>query len=266
MKILQSFIIIVLTITFLGSCKKSTKETHTVKHEEIKQHQHAKKPHWSYTGEENPENWSHISEKYRACGGSSQSPINIEENTVEKLTTKHTLTVNYNLSKVHIVNNGHTEKFDVSDNNSIIFDGKTYQLKQFHMHSNSEHTVNNKHYPLEVHFVNKAANNEYAVIAVFFEEGEASPFFNTFLKDLPKKVGEYEEKGTFKIHQILPKTEHFYHYKGSFTTPPCTEIVEWIVLKEKLTASKNQLESLHTLLHDNYRPVQSLNDRKIELQ
>ncbi len=241
---------------FLMSCN-------SLHHAESHKENHA---HWSYTGEENPDNWSHISEKYKACEGSIQSPINIDVSKVKAAKKTHTLNVNYNTSKVNIVNNGHTEQFNIGAGNDLTFDGKTYQLKQFHMHSLSEHTIDGQHSPLEVHFVNKAEDNTYAVISVLFEKGDASPFFQHFLNNLPKKEGEYTEENSFDIHEMLPSTEHFYHYNGSFTTPPCTEVVEWIILTEKLTASKAQLDKLHHLLHDNYRPVQPVNDRTIDAQ
>ena len=222
--------------------------------------------HWSYTGEENPANWSHLSEEYKACEGSAQSPININDKAVASLKKGHLLEINYNSSKINIVNNGHTEQFNIDEGNDLIFDGKKYDLKQFHLHSLSEHTINGEHLPLEVHFVNKAEDGTYAVIAVLFEKGKKSSFFTSFLKKLPVNKGAYQDEHLFDIHQVLPETKHFYHYKGSFTTPPCTEVVEWIVLKEKMTASKAQLEELRHLLHDNYRPIQAVNTRTVEVQ
>ena len=36
---------------------------------------------------------------------------------------------------------------------------------------------------------------------------------------------------------------HYYHYKGSLTTPPCYETVKWLVLKPKLRASNYQVNT-----------------------
>jgi len=250
--------IILLALLSFASCKS----INNVSKKEATEH----KTHWSYTGEEGPNNWSHISEKYKDCAGSAQSPINIDESKTIPAKKAHHLNVNYQNSDINIINNGHTVQFNISKGNTIELDGKKYELKQFHMHSLSEHTINGEHLPLEIHFVNKADDGTYAVIGVFYEEGETSPFFDTFLNHFPKKVGEFKKAGTFNINQVLANTQHFYHYSGSFTTPPCTEIVEWIVLKDKKTASKKQLEKLHHLLHDNFRPVQNLNGRVVENQ
>ena len=245
----------------LFSCKTQQKVSgHKENNHETKQ------VHWSYTGENNPGNWSHISEKYIACNGNSQSPIDIVESATVEPSKKNTLVMNYTQSLIDILNNGHTEEFVISNGNSLQFNGKTYTLKQFHMHTLSEHTVNGKHYPLEIHFVNKAEDNTYAVISVLVQEGTASPFLKNYLSHFPSHKGEYKQDGKFNIMSVLPNTKHFYHYKGSFTTPPCTEAVDWIVLKEHPSASKEQLEKLHQLMHDNFRPIQALNNRKIEVQ
>ncbi len=221
--------------------------------------------HWSYTGEESPEHWSNISNEYKACDGDQQSPINIDTKTVSG-SAKHVLDLNYSSSAVDIINNGHTEEFVTTGENYLIFDGKRFDLKQFHMHTLSEHTLDGKHFPLELHFVNKAEDGTYAVISVLVEEGMESDFFAHYLSKFPKEEGEYKADETFTFYEVMSCNEHYYHYKGSFTTPPCTEVVDWIILKEPLTASKKQLEALHQLMGDNYRPTQPLNHRKIEAQ
>ena len=249
-------VLLALSTLLLMSCGAMH---HKVIHQE-------KNIHWSYAGDGNPENWSYISEAYKDCGGKAQSPINIETQKVKQVLDKHSLKINYNSSKVNIVNNGHTVQFNISAKNNLIFNGKSYELKQFHLHSLSEHTIDSKYSPLEVHFVNKATDNTYAVISVLFKEGDVSPFFEKFLSKLPKKEGKYSEDQSFVIREMLSQTSQFYHYKGSFTTPPCTEVVEWIVLTERLTASKTQLDQLHALLDNNYRPTQLINKREVELQ
>ena len=255
----NTIITLTITLLLLFSCK-TQQVSHTNKNHK-KQH-----THWSYTGENNPSNWSHIKEEYITCSGTSQSPINIESSQTTTPIVKNTLNVNYHESKIDIVNNGHTEEFVISKGNTIIFNGKEYELKQFHMHTVSEHTINGKHFPLEIHFVNKANDGTYAVISLLVEEGKESTFLNTYISHFPKEEGEYTERGSLKVINILPNTTHYYHYKGSFTTSPCTEAVEWILLKEHPTASKKQLERLHQLMHDNYRPLQAVNNRKIEVQ
>lgn len=260
MKIIK-FTIVFAVISLFISCKTNQKTT-THKETTTAQHKEHHKKHWSYVGETNPGHWSNISEKYKACSGKKQSPIDIEDAQVVTKKQPNVLKVNFGKTKTDIINNGHTIEFTVDKGNYLSFNGKKYELKQFHMHSLSEHMLNHKHFPLELHFVSKADDGTYAVIAVFFKEGKASPFFTKFLDKLPVKEGEvYKSNSLFKLNDVLADTNHFYHYNGSFTTPPCTEIVEWILLKEPKTASKEQLDKLHNLLKDNYRPIQPLNGR-----
>ncbi len=259
--------ILFVVISLFVSCKTSQKSTsHKESTSTSQQVEHHKK-HWSYVGENDPNHWSNISEEYKACSGKKQSPIDIEDAVVVTKKQPNVLKVNFGNTKTDIINNGHTIEFKVDKGNYVTFNGKKYELKQFHMHSLSEHTLNHKHFPLEIHFVSKADDGTYAVIAVFFKEGKASPFFSKFLDKLPAKEGEvFKSNTSFDLKDVLADTKHFYHYNGSFTTPPCTEIVEWILLKEPKTASKEQLDKLHSLLKDNYRPVQKLNGRVEDVQ
>jgi len=62
---------------------------------------------------------------------------------------------------------------------------------------------------------------------------------------------------------ILPSSKDHWHYLGSLTTPPCTQIVEWYLLKEPVSISSKQLKKFHSLYNGNARPVQKLNNRVI---
>ena len=37
--------------------------------------------------------------------------------------------------------------------------------------------------------------------------------------------------------------ESFYHYSGSLTTPPCTEVVTWVVFDKPIVAGPRQIEA-----------------------
>jgi carbonic anhydrase len=64
--------------------------------------------------------------------------------------------------------------------------------------------------------------------------------------------------------ELMPKKHDYYRFSGSLTTPPCSEGVNWLVLKHPVNASQTQIEQLHAAMgHDNARPVQPLNARII---
>ena len=58
----------------------------------------------------------------------------------------------------------------------------------------------------------------------------------------------------------------YYKYVGSFTTPPCTEGVLWMVLRSPVALSEAQIARFRAIIHGNNRPVQPLNGRSIVTQ
>ena len=47
-------------------------------------------------------------------------------------------------------------------------------------------------------------------------------------------------------------------------TPPCSEAVWWLVIKEPVTVSKDQIEKFVRIMqHRNNRPIQLLNERPV---
>ena len=84
------------------------------------------------------------------------------------------------------------------------------------------------------------------------------------LNDLSEKVGDRRQlHEMFNPGELFPKKLDYYRFEGSFTTPPCTEGVRWIVLKVPVTASKEQIEKMHKIMGNNNRPVQPLKARVI---
>lgn len=66
------------------------------------------------------------------------------------------------------------------------------------------------------------------------------------------------------INLLLPEDRTYWRFSGSLTTPPCSEGVTRIVLKQPMTLSAGQLEKFrHTIHPANNRPVQPLNGRVI---
>ncbi len=220
--------------------------------------------HWSHhAGEDGPENWKNLCDGFSDCGGQAQSPVDIKSDALKSPAGLQAITVNYGTSMVHIINNGHTVQFNVSGEHTAMLDGKEYKLLQFHYHALSEHTIDGRHYPLEVHFVHKHSDADFAVIGVMFEKGAANPLFDKYLAHFPQSRGDYKATETFEPAALLPADMSYYHYQGSLTTPPCSEVVNWYVLKTPVTASERQLEAFAKILDNNYRPVQPLNGREV---
>ena len=219
--------------------------------------------HWTYEGVEGPEHWDDLCVGYVSCGGRSQSPVDIVNVVADAGLSA--IAANYHESATHILNNGHTIVFNYDAGSEITVNGEVYKLLQFHFHTLSEHTVNGQHYPMEVHLVHEnETTGKLAVIGVFFEEGAENELLKKYMGHLPEHHDEtYEATDLFAAADLLPAGDGYYTYPGSLTTPPCSEIVTWLVMKGHITASHDQILEIETLEHENNRPVQTLYSRAI---
>lgn len=215
---------------------------------------------WSYTGSTAPAHWANLDAQYAACEGQNQSPINISETVNAALTP---LEFSYEAEVQQIIQNEHTLQLNVKEGAFVLLDGQPFQLKQFHIHTPSENTLLGKQYPMELHLVHVNAAGELAVVALMYEEGSENQALKTLQKlaALPQAT---KKKVTFQAASLLPKQLEYYRFNGSLTTPPCTEGVRWIVLKDIQQASKAQLQIFSQMFqHGNSRPVQPQNARLV---
>lgn len=67
------------------------------------------------------------------------------------------------------------------------------------------------------------------------------------------------------IEELHPLPEEFYAYNGSLTTPPCSEGLRWFVFAEPDQLSSEQLDAITSVLPDNARPLQPLNEHELLL-
>ncbi|ALJ04243.1 carbonate dehydratase [Pseudalgibacter alginicilyticus] len=242
------------------SCKHENKITHTP--------EAAHSQHWSYTGETSPEHWVEI-EKNSDCNGKYQSPINIIDKDTDSVKTKDNLKILYSpttlLSKV--INNGHSIQFDFEAGDSISYKNEIFHLKQIHFHEPSEHKINGIIYPIEMHLVHLSKTGKITVLGILGEEGNQSPLFEFFESFIPLENG-----ATKDIHQkidlssLFLEDKNYYSYDGSLTTPPCTENVNWVVFKQPIILSVDEVIKLkNNMPLNNYRNEQALNNRIVKL-
>ncbi len=213
---------------------------------------------WGYHGEHAPEFWGKVS---ATCAqGQNQSPIDIS--SVTKAELKH-LQFDYSGQAVSVTNNGHTLQASISEKNTLSVDGQVFELKQFHFHTPSENHVDGKSYPLEAHYVHSDAAGHLAVVSLFFKLGEANPNLEKLLAVAPKSEANAELTKPFDVAALLPKEKQYYRFNGSLTTPPCSEGVRWLVLKQPLSISEFQVEKFEQLMGHNNRPIQPINARVV---
>ena len=226
---------------------------------------------WGYDLFGGPACWSMVCGN-DGCLGSKQSPINIV-NPVTVTDLPDLTFGQLHPTTTKIIYNGSTIEFE-QEPGTYLTNGKTasglaedYTLGQFHFHAKSEHQVSGNNAPLEAHLVCRSVwRNEYIVVSVMIEEGASNPFLAQFVNHLPKiKDQTYTDEALeYNAFDLLPLNKSYFTYTGSLTTPPCSEVVKWIVMENKVQATKAEIEAFTSILKNNSRPVQALNGRTIK--
>ncbi|XP_060201430.1 carbonic anhydrase Nec1-like isoform X1 [Lycium barbarum] len=225
-----------------------------------------------------PSKWGELKKEWETCNcGKMQSPIDISSCNV-KIQRKLDHKKIYKPCNSTIKNRGHAISLQWhGDAGSIWMNGTKYSLLQIHWHSPSEHTINGRRYALELHMVHQSTdekvNNKIVVNAVLYKLGLPDPFLFTLgrhIFSMMDQEGAERNLGMINPNYIANMhSKRYYEYKGSLTTPPCTEGVTWIVNNKVQTVSIFQVMLLRKAVLDyaesNARPQQPLNNRQINL-
>jgi len=227
-----------------------------------------RKPHWGYTGAIGPDAWSKLSSEFATCAkGRRQSPIDLVDRDFSTLNLEQ-VKFDYAPAAFQVVHNGHTVEVRPAGANQIVARSKNYKLLQFHFHHPAEERFNGKGFALDAHFVHRAEDGELAVVTVLFEEGSANPELQRLWDYMPLDSNDSLRSGegvTFNPVSMLPSDRSKYlQYIGSLTTPPCTEGVVWIVLRQPVSASAEQIALFRKMVGMNARPTQPVNGRLIK--
>jgi carbonic anhydrase len=161
-----------------------------------------------------------------------------------------------------IVNNGHTVQIDVGPGSWLRVGDDNFQLLQFHFHSPSEHQINGELFPLEGHFVHQNASGTLAVVGVLFRSGE----WNTDLARIGSAAPEeFNQPEAIDLNianlDLYRNHDSYYRYDGSLTTPPCTEGLQWYVLKDPGYIAPEQAAQFVQLIGEDARGPQPINAR-----
>ena len=210
--------------------------------------------------------------------GLLQSPINILSEHSEE--GEHNVTFNFKDKIDKVQNLGHTVQLDFEPGSTVHVDDKTFDFKQIHFHTPAEHLIDGITYPMEMHVVNTLAGQaeedttEYLVFSFLFKMGKENEFIKEFIGLIPGDKNESEDisTGTVNLRNLItynpaynPKEvlKSYFFYKGSLTTPPYTESVNWYVMKTVIDAAPEQIQQINKIEGDNARHVQALYDRSV---
>ncbi len=213
-----------------------------------------------------PEAWGTLPGNETCSTGQTQSPIELPSGVA----TSHLADLNFNYdtqAEYHVVNNSRTVEQEFLDGNPggyiTLESGLSYELKQFHFHSPVEHTINGlNNVQMEMHLVHETADAQVAVVAIMIEQGaansELAPIWNN-AASLMVEGGTFSSSQTFNINGLLPTDTSHFKYGGSFTTPPCTEGVEWRVMKKPITMSQDQINAFIAIRNNSCCPINGNN-------
>jgi len=218
--------------------------------------------HWSYEGGAGPAKWGDLEAANQACSiGSQQSPIDIGPTIKSQLPT---LKLSWGRSADTIVNNGHTIQLNFAEGSTLKLGDTTYKLLQVHFHRPSEHLIHGKNFPMEAHFVHRADSGGLAVVGVMLAEGKPNATFGKIVASMPATEGPaVKADAAINPNGLLPAKLGYYRYPGSLTTPPCSEVVEWLVLSEPMQVAASDVAGFAKLYPMNARPAQKDNRRYV---
>ncbi|CAK9292734.1 unnamed protein product [Gordionus sp. m RMFG-2023] len=265
---------------------------------------------WAYHGFLGPSVWAILFPDF--CDGSNQSPVDVDTEHLaynKNLTAFKTRFKKLDGIMLNLENNGHTVKIKFKgDGAAPAISGADlpgiYKTSEIHFHwgsrnsKGSEHTIDKRVYPLEMHVVNikqeyhiddkffnttQAMNDPegLAVLGVLFEIGDYNAAFSEISENLDL-IPYHGDSVTLpalslkKMRGMFPKNIHdYYRYRGSLTSPDCNEVVIWTIFADTVTISQEQMDTFRSLkttkkfakfhedLVNNFRPTQLLNNRII---
>jgi len=219
--------------------------------------------HWAYNGPAGPQSWGGLKPEFAKCStGQRQSPIDIRDGIAVDLDP---VDFDYRASGFRVIDNGHTVQVNLAPGNTIQLRGRRFELLQFHFHRPSEERIDGRLFDMVVHLVHKDAEGQLAVVAVLLDRGSAQPIVQAVWNNLPLEKGEEQPaRGVIDLNHLLPPDRRYYTYMGSLTTPPCTEGVTWVVMRQPVPVSQEQIDIFARLYPMNARPVQQAAGRMIK--
>ncbi|KAK3134079.1 hypothetical protein QOZ80_6AG0544780 [Eleusine coracana subsp. coracana] len=222
-----------------------------------------------------PARWGVMRRDWSACAyGHMQSPIGLSDTVAALAYRPGRLARAYRPAAASLVNGGHDimVRFN-SDAGGVVIDGVAYRLRQMHWHTPSEHAVNGKRYDMELHMLHQSeATNRFAVVSQLYRIGRRRDKTISRIERYIARIARKRDHEELIDEVVDPRrpvrrSTVYYRYTGSFTTPPCTEGVTWLVAKKVRRVRKRQVSMLRNAVHDgarrNARPLQEANGRAV---
>lgn len=195
--------------------------------------------------------------------GKLQAPIDISPAATRKVNVP--LRVDYPAQPLTIANDGDTVRVRFKSGGTLWLGKERYALQQFHFHTPGGDRIGGEEFPLAAHILHKGESGQLLAVVVLFRTGAENPLLRTLLPLIPtdRDRDHLLTQYTVSAAELMPARHGYYRYTGSLTALPCTEGVQWVVLKEPVTLSAAQLQAYRQRYADNGRAVQPTNQRTI---
>ena len=226
---------------------------------------------FGYPCETCPANWQALNEEWFCGVGDMQSPIAISSGRA-KFRRLPRLRLDFGVTRISPLTKSTNVEAEVEDG-GFSMGTKEFEFVQFHFHTLSEHVIDGEHFPLELHMVHRTDGGELAVLAVLIKQGRElqalNPVIDAWNEVAEMGVDAETTLDSFDLNTLVPRRLTSLRYLGSTTTPPCVEVVRWIILTRPVQLSEDQIGRIRGALFllnedfDNNRPVQALNKRRL---
>jgi carbonic anhydrase len=238
---------------------------------------------WTYGAAAGPSQWGALVNAstgrllFPECNGASQSPIDIDDASVVVAEGQAEVDQLYTVSAYTLLPRHGHHSFQLvpsaSDGGAAAWtvDGVTYTLTQLHAHAPSEHRLNGRRYPLELHLIHANSAGELAGLAILYDlapdeapNAHLHAFWDQITAvDTAPVVGAFNFSGL--VHDLLLSPHRLYRYSGSLTVPPCTQDLVWHVGVSRTGINSAQLVTFKFSMRmgDNARGQQPVNNRVV---
>ncbi|KAH8798694.1 alpha carbonic anhydrase [Flagelloscypha sp. PMI_526] len=216
---------------------------------------------FGYSDEQGPLNWAGLDAANAACATSKvQSPIVIDD-SISKASEAPKCDFP-SVEEAEFENLGTTLETIVSG--TTTFAGKEFQLKQFHLHTPSEHRIRDEYFPMEMHMVHEGEGGAIAVIAIPFqltEDGSTTELLTSVIENIEsvREPGKVTKTGKLDFSELVNavQTKPLFQYTGSLTTPPCAEGLTFLVLEEPMPLNVKTFNTIKSVIKFNARYTQN---------
>lgn len=220
-------------------------------------------PKWGYQGPIGPDHWADLDPSYAPCQqGLQQSPIDIRS---AQAVARSPLSFFYRSSPLSLTNDGQTIWGDGLAGSYLIANNRRYELARYQFHIPSEHLINGQQGDMELQLLHRDGVGRQAMVAVLFKAGRRS---NSILRRMTERLpppGKTYHGSQIGINPLflLPPDKDYFVYSGSLTHPPCSEGIEWLVLRSPLEVDAKLIRRFQQAMGHNARPVQPRGDRLV---